>query len=396
LWEGETGTALTGYGQIIGTPQYMSPEQAQGEPLDPRSDIYAMGVILFELFTGVLPFDARNFAAMVYKKVHEPLQLDTGPAATLPDALKPVIRKALATAAADRYPSTRELGAALRDARAQTPVVEPDTRTTIVARVQELRDAAAVPPRFSSRRKWLVTIVTLAAVVLLSLVVRITLPLFRSAPSRSGQPTVETSAPPTVSVPGRDLSRGASNAALPPSATDRSNAPPLQPSTAISTSSTPPDRGTDGCENGDAAACMALAQAAEKTRDFARAAHLYLKACDGRAATGCTELGLLYNRGSGVTPDIAQAALYYKRGCDLGDMSGCSNLGTVYEFGSIGFPDPARAVDLYKRACSNAHLDGCAHLLRTPGAAPQDKARARELLAKACDAGIARACSKVR
>ena len=82
LWEGETGTALTGYGQIIGTPQYMSPEQAQGEPLDPRSDIYAMGVILFELFTGVLPFDASNFAAMVYKKVHEPLQLDTGPAAT--------------------------------------------------------------------------------------------------------------------------------------------------------------------------------------------------------------------------------------------------------------------------------------------------------------------------
>ena len=81
----------------------MSPEQAQGEPLDPRSDIYAMGVILFELFTGVLPFDASNFAAIVYKKLHEPLELETGPATTLPDSLKPVIRKALAMAAADRY-----------------------------------------------------------------------------------------------------------------------------------------------------------------------------------------------------------------------------------------------------------------------------------------------------
>ena len=400
LWEGEAGTALTGYGQIIGTPQYMSPEQAQGEPLDPRSDIYAMGVILFELFTGVLPFDARNFAAMVYKKVHEPLQLDTGPAATLPDSLKPVIGKALAPAAADRYPSTRELGAALRDARAQTPVVEPDTRTTIVARVQELQDAAAVPVptdavASSSRRKWLMTAVTLAAVVLMSLVVRITLPFFRSISSHPGPPTAETSASTTVSVPGRDLSRGPSNAAPPLPATGRSDAPPIQPSTAVSSSSTPPDRGTDGCDNGDAAACMALAQAAEKTRDFERAADLYLKACNGRAAAGCTGLGVLYNRGSGVTSDIAQAALYYKRGCDLGDMSGCYNLGTVYEFGSIGFPDPARAVDLYRRACSNGHLDGCANLLRTSGAA-QDKARARELLEKACDAGIARACSKVR
>ena len=60
LWEGEAGTALTASGQIIGTPQYMSPEQAQGEPLDPRSDIYAIGVVLFELFTGALPVRCRQ------------------------------------------------------------------------------------------------------------------------------------------------------------------------------------------------------------------------------------------------------------------------------------------------------------------------------------------------
>jgi serine/threonine-protein kinase len=408
LWEGEAGTALTLSGQIIGTPQYMSPEQAQGQPLDPRSDIYAMGVILFELFTGVLPFEASNFAAMIYKKVHEPLQLHTGFGATLPDSLKPVIRKALATAAADRYPSTHELGAALRDARAQTPVAEPDTRSTIVARVRELRDAtpdAAVPARSKavasgSRRNWLMTGVTLAAVVLLSLVVRITLPFFRSPSGHAGPPTAETSTPPTVSVPGRDPSRGASSPAPPPTATGRSNAPPIQPSTAVSTSSTSPDRGTDGCEDGDAAACVALAQAAEATKDFERAANLYVKACNGKAAAGCTGLGVLYNRGSGVTRDPAQAALYYERGCKLGDMSGCNNLGTVYEFGSIGFRDPAEAARLYDRACSNGQMDGCANLalllLGTQGAAPQEKSRARELLEKACAAGIARACSKVK
>ena len=125
-----------------------------------------------------------------------------------------------------------------------------------------------------------------------------------------------------------------------------------------------------------------------------------VKACNGRAAAGCTGLGVLYNRGFGVTRDAAQAALYYERGCTLGDMSGCNNLGTVYEFGSIGFRDPAKAAGLYERACSNAHMDGCANLglllLGTPGAAPQEKARARELLEKACAAGIARACGKVR
>ena len=408
LWEGEAGMALTASGQIIGTPQYMSPEQAQGAPLDPRSDIYAMGVILFEVFTGDRPFDASNFAAMVYKKLHEPLQLDTGPAATLPHSLKPVIRKALATAAADRYSSTRELGAALRDARAQTPVAEPDTRSTIVAKVRELRDAtpdAAAPVLHdavasSSRRKWLMTSVTLAAVVLISLVVWITLPFFRSPSGHEGPPTAETSTPPTGSVAGRDRSRGASSAAPPPTATGRPNAPPIQPSTAASTSSTSPDRRTDACENGDTAACVALAQAAEATKDFERAANLYVKACNGKAAAGCTGLGVLYNRGSGVTRDPAQAAEYDERGCTLGDMSGCNNLGTVYEFGSIGFSDPVKAAGLYERACSNAQMDGCANLglllLGTPGAVPQQKARARELLEKACAAGIARACSKVR
>ena len=152
----------------------MSPEQAQGEPLDPRSDIYALGVVLFELFTGILPFTADNFAAMLYKKVHEPLQLDSRAAARLPAPLTSIIKKALAPAAVDRYPSTRELRAALLEARAQTSADQPDaSTTTIAAKVQNLRDAAPVAASpaspdaiiSSSRRRWLMTGVTIAAVV---------------------------------------------------------------------------------------------------------------------------------------------------------------------------------------------------------------------------------------
>ena len=385
LWEAEGGTALTAWGQIVGTPQYMSPEQAQGEPLTPRSDIYAIGVILFELFTGVRLFEASNFAAMVYKKLHEPLQLETGAAAALPESLRPVIRKALAIAAADRYPSTRELRAALREARERAPADDAGAPSTIVARVREVRDsvpaaaAATVPVAATSgsRGKWLTTGMALAAIVLLSIGARIGWSSFRSTSSHVD-----------------------SIAAPPSGAAGHSNAPTVQPSTVSSTSSTSPDRRTDGCGNGATTTCVALAQAAEATKDFERAATLYLEACAGRAAAGCTGVGVLYNRGLGVTHDAAQAAMYYERGCTLGDMAGCNNLGTVYQFGSIGFRDSAKAAGLYERACSNAHMDGCANLalllLGTTGATPEERARARKLLDKACAAGIARACGKVR
>ena len=202
-----------------------------------------------------------------------------------------------------------------------------------------------------------------------SLVVRITLPFLLSTSDHAGLPTAQTRTPATVSVPGPDPSRDASSAASPPTATGRSNAPPIQPSTAVSTSSASPGQGTDGCENGDAAACVALAHAAEATKDFERAANLYLKACSGRAAAGCTGLGVWYNRGSGVSRDAAQAALYYERGCTLGDMSGCNNLGTVYEFGSIGFRDLVKAAGLDERACSTpkwtaARISRCCYWAR--------------------------------
>jgi serine/threonine protein kinase len=407
LWEGEAGTALTAHGQIVGTPQYMSPEQAQGEPLDPRSDIYAIGVILFELFTGGRLFDASNFPAVLYKKLHEPLQLETGAAAHLPESLRPVIRKALATAAADRYPSTRELRTDLREAGGRTPVGQPDTRTAIVARVQELRDAtpdavAAVshPPASGSRRKWLMTGMLLALVALISIAVRIGLPFFRSISSHVDSPAVKTNAPPAAAVADRDSSRGPTTAASPSTTAGRSNAPPIQPSTVVSTSTTSPDRGTNGCENGNAVTCVELAQTAEKEKDFQRAAFLYGSACKEKVAAGCTGLGVLHNRGLGVTHDPVSAAEYYERGCNLGDMAGCNNLGTVYQFGSIGFQNSAKAAGLYERACSSSHMDGCANLglliLGTAGAAPGETARARQLLEKACAAGIARACSKVR
>lgn len=106
------GATVTG-GAIIGTPAYMSPEQAQGEQLDGRSDIYAMGVILYEMLSGVQPFQATTPMAVVVKHLTDPVPhiLDNNP--NLPVDIEPVIEKAMAKNRAERFINADEFAEAL-------------------------------------------------------------------------------------------------------------------------------------------------------------------------------------------------------------------------------------------------------------------------------------------
>jgi serine/threonine protein kinase len=114
---GDATTGATATGSVLGTPEYMSPEQAQGMTVDARSDIYALGIVLFELLTGELPFRGDTPMATLLKQVQEPPPLDGPRAARIPPSLVPVLRKALAKDPADRYPSAREMAAALAGTR---------------------------------------------------------------------------------------------------------------------------------------------------------------------------------------------------------------------------------------------------------------------------------------
>jgi serine/threonine protein kinase len=117
----ELGGSYTQTGSLLGTPHYMSPEQATGRPVDYRADLYAMGVILFECATGAKLFHGDSLFDLLRKQVDEP---PTRPAALRPDlppAFEHVILTALAKAPEHRWPSAQAMSTALQQATAQLP-----------------------------------------------------------------------------------------------------------------------------------------------------------------------------------------------------------------------------------------------------------------------------------
>jgi serine/threonine protein kinase len=113
--------ALTATGQVMGTPEYMSPEQCRGERIDNRSDIYALGIVNYEIFTGQVPFRGDTPVATIFKHIQDPVPIDGGPAARIPPAAIPILLRALSKDRTGRYDSASEMAVALRQARAEGP-----------------------------------------------------------------------------------------------------------------------------------------------------------------------------------------------------------------------------------------------------------------------------------
>ena len=99
---------LTQTGSVMGTASYFSPEQAQGKQVDPRSDLYSLGVVLFEMLTGEPPFTGASPVSIAYKHVQEPPPLVTSLNPSVPPALEAIISRLLADALARRRRKTPE------------------------------------------------------------------------------------------------------------------------------------------------------------------------------------------------------------------------------------------------------------------------------------------------
>jgi len=134
------GAKLTQTGGIIGTPAYMSPEQVRGVPLDGRSDLYALGIMLYEILAGMRPFEGDSSVAILHKQVYEePLPLDKL-RPNLPAELLAVVGTALQKDPAYRYQSAGEMVQAIDRAIRSEGLIGPNPQATLV--LTQMNDSA--------------------------------------------------------------------------------------------------------------------------------------------------------------------------------------------------------------------------------------------------------------
>jgi len=142
----EGTTNLTRVGTGIGTPQYMSPEQGTGQPVDRRSDIYSLGIVLFHCLTGHVPFNADSPLTITVKHINDPLPVEHLRLANVPPPIEQVVVKMTAKSAQDRYQSTDALIDALTGALAASNLFMPHRwRPGMSAPMPQLDPQAGVP-----------------------------------------------------------------------------------------------------------------------------------------------------------------------------------------------------------------------------------------------------------
>jgi len=139
---------VTQTGTVLGTSDYIAPEQARGQKVDPKTDIYSLGAVLYELLTGEVPFSGENFVAVAMRHVSEPPPSVLSHRPDCPVRLDLAIQRAMAKDPADRFASMDEFGAELeaclaeiegRDGEGATMIVPPQPRPQRERRQRERR-----------------------------------------------------------------------------------------------------------------------------------------------------------------------------------------------------------------------------------------------------------------
>ncbi len=180
-----TETRMTQSGMLVGTPEYISPEQCHGEKLDGRSDIYALGITLYQLLSGRTPFDADTPAALVLQIVDGPIPPVGELNPTIPPGVQAIVAKMMHTDRRQRFQSAEDLIHALKET--DTQPVTSATRAHPAPAVVAAPDATGEP--------------TVAMLPQDSTVVAPAAPTEAVAPTPQAMPPPEASAPTTEAMP---------------------------------------------------------------------------------------------------------------------------------------------------------------------------------------------------
>ncbi|WP_375501429.1 Stk1 family PASTA domain-containing Ser/Thr kinase [uncultured Jatrophihabitans sp.] len=175
----DTSATVTQTANVIGTAQYLSPEQARGETVDARSDVYSTGCLLYELITGVPPFQGDSPVAVAYQHVRENPVAPSARNPDIPRALDSIVMKALAKNQLNRYQSAGDMRADLQRALANQPVVA-EAVMTDAERTQFIARTPPPPVRprpmpiddgddDSHRRGWIWAAVVLALLLVIGI-----------------------------------------------------------------------------------------------------------------------------------------------------------------------------------------------------------------------------------
>jgi hypothetical protein len=132
----EVERGVTQTGTVLGTGEYLAPEQASGKPVSPATDVYSLGVVLWEMLAGEVPFDGETFVAVALRHVNEPLPSLREIRPDVSPRLAAAVERALAKDPADRFPSmaalAKELRAYLVEGQGEAPVARDDAARTLI------------------------------------------------------------------------------------------------------------------------------------------------------------------------------------------------------------------------------------------------------------------------
>jgi len=359
---------LTRDGSMVGTLAYMAPEQLRGEPGDERSDLYSLAIVLYELLTGVPPFQANSDYELMRAQIHTHPQRLMSRVRGLDPRVDAALMRALAKAPAERFPSVRAfsdaLGATALRVDAHKIVIE---ATRLISR-SDLPVAAGLPvplpakPSFFDRFSFLPESVRVPVVVGVGTLVATGalaagfLGLMPSpVPAPASTPSVAQSPAPVKSAPPKSV------AVAPKGGTSTSDAPtaPAAAPKAPPAAATTPDTAPDNSKPAEAAAPseqtpappskMEMAAALSR-KDYSEAFRITKAIADTGDRDAQFNLAWLYQRGLGVEHDDTQAVAWFRKAAEQGHLNAQFNLGQMYEHGAGVEKSDEQAFIWYRKA----------------------------------------------